>query len=71
LRLARRIQTLGGHAQTIVYPDYGHRRVIGVLAAPLRGGEPVLDDIARFIEYHATRNIPTTGKLHDATAPNS
>ncbi len=48
-RLATKVQTLGGSAVSITYAGHGHRSLLGALAAPLRRGEPVLDDIAKFI----------------------
>ena len=47
-RLAARARAAGGQAQLKLYPGVGHVGLIARLAAPLRDGEPVLDDIATF-----------------------
>jgi len=47
--LARRIKEKGGQAELLLYPGYDHVKLVKVLAAPFRKGEPLLDDIARFV----------------------
>jgi acetyl esterase/lipase len=48
-RLAARLRAQGVPARDIVYPNLGHRTLLGALAAPLRGLGPVLDDVAGFV----------------------
>ncbi|HMH18316.1 MAG TPA: alpha/beta hydrolase [Burkholderiales bacterium] len=55
-RLAARLRENGAQARLIVYPDLGHRTILGALASPLRGLAPVLDDVAGFVnEVSAVR----------------
>ncbi|MBL8382503.1 MAG: alpha/beta hydrolase [Burkholderiales bacterium] len=48
-RLAARLRAAGAPAVLRSYDNLDHARVVGALAAPLRGMAPVLDDIAAFI----------------------
>lgn len=48
-RLAQKIREKGGRAEDLYYPGYDHIKIIRVLAAPFRRGEPLLEDVARFI----------------------
>ena len=48
-RLAARLRATGAQAREIVYPDLGHKTLIGAFAAPFRGWAPVLDDVAAFV----------------------
>lgn len=48
-RLAARLREKGVAVTELRYKDYNHYTIIGVLAAPLRGGEPLLDEIERFV----------------------
>lgn len=48
-RLASALRAAGGSAREIAYPQLNHTRVVGALAAPLRGLAPVLDDIDAFL----------------------
>ena len=50
-RLAARLRAAGGVATEISYPGLDHQRVVGALAAPLRGLAPVLDDIVAFVAH--------------------
>ncbi len=52
-RFAQRIRQAGGKVQEKYYPDLGHAKLVAVLSAPLRGGFPVLDDIAEFVKSSA------------------
>lgn len=52
LRLARKLQELGGEARVTSYPDLGHAGIVGALAAPLRHWAPVLEDSVGFILEH-------------------
>jgi acetyl esterase/lipase len=56
-RLAARLRGFGVSVREIVYPDVGHAKLVGALAAPLRGIAPVLDDVAGFID-----SIPAPAK---------
>jgi acetyl esterase/lipase len=47
--LAERVRSRGGRVETILYPDQDHRGIVAALAAPFRGREPVLGDVARFV----------------------
>jgi acetyl esterase/lipase len=47
-RLAERVHAAGGRADVKLYAGVGHIGLIARLAAPLRDGETVLDDIAAF-----------------------
>lgn len=48
-RLASALRAAGGSAREIMYPGLDHARLVGVLAAPLRGFAPVLEDITGFL----------------------
>jgi acetyl esterase/lipase len=48
-RFALRIRESGGEVKEKYYPDLGHAKLVAVLAAPLRGNYPVLDDIDAFV----------------------
>jgi acetyl esterase/lipase len=48
-RLAARLREKGVPVTELRYKDYNHYNIVGVLAAPLRGGEPLLDEIERFV----------------------
>lgn len=48
LRMAARIQSAGGHAETKFYGHVNHRTLIGAFARPLRRLAPVLDDVVDF-----------------------
>ena len=48
-RLASRLRAQGGQAREIVYPELGHRTLVGALAAPFRSWAPVLDDVEAFV----------------------
>jgi acetyl esterase/lipase len=48
-RLAAKAKSAGAQATLIEFPGYGHLQMVARLAAPLRLGSSVLDDIARFV----------------------
>ncbi len=48
-RLASALRAAGGSTREIAYPGLDHVRLVGALAAPLRGFAPVLEDIAGFL----------------------
>lgn len=48
-RLAVKLRAAGGEVKEISYPGLDHRRIVGALAAPLRGLAPVLADVAAFV----------------------
>ena len=48
-RLAIKLRAAGGQVQEISYPGLDHRRIVGALAAPLRGLAPVLADVTAFV----------------------
>ena len=48
-RLARKMRELGVPVHEVHYPDCNHYTIVGLLAAPLRNGEPILDEIDRFV----------------------
>ena len=48
-RLATRLRSNGVEVREIAYPGLGHSRLVGALAAPLRGTAPVLEDVAAFV----------------------
>lgn len=50
LRLAARVQRLGGQAWVKLYPDLDHKLILGAFALPLRGLAPVLADVSAFID---------------------
>jgi len=49
-RLAQRTRAAGGRAELHIYEGIGHAGLLARLAAPLRSGSTVLDDIARFVD---------------------
>ncbi len=48
-RLAERLQAVKCPVVATIYPQYRHLMILFVLASPFQKGEPVMDDIARFI----------------------
>ncbi len=48
-RLADHVLAAGGRVEVKLYPGVGHIGLLARLAAPLRGGETVLDDITTFV----------------------
>jgi acetyl esterase/lipase len=48
-RLAARLREKGVSVTELRYPKLNHYTIVGSLAAPLRGGEPLLDEIERFV----------------------
>ena len=59
-RLAARMRENGVAVREIVYPDLGHRALVGALAAPLRNLGPVLDDVAGFVNAVSAQPAPAT-----------
>ena len=53
-RLADRVRAAGGRADVKLYPGVGHVGLLARLAAPLRDGTTVLDDIAAFASAATT-----------------
>jgi acetyl esterase/lipase len=51
-RLAAATTAAGASVKLIELPGYGHLGVLARMAAPLRAGSPVLDDIAEFVSTH-------------------
>ena len=54
-RLAAQLHRYGAQARVIVYSGMGHLKIVGALAAPLRGIPGfgvVLDDVATFVNAH-------------------
>ena len=47
--LAALVTARGGQVETVFYARLAHLRIVGALAAPLRGWAPVLGDTARFV----------------------
>ena len=58
-RMAQRLSAAGDSVQTRYYKGLGHAPLVAVLAAPLRGTQPVLDDIARFIDMRCAQESAT------------
>ncbi|WP_315928372.1 alpha/beta hydrolase [Mesorhizobium sp. SP-1A] len=52
IRLAERIRSVGGEAETKLYDGVNHRTLIGAFARPLRFLAPVLDDVVGFALKH-------------------
>lgn len=50
--LAERLRAAKCPVEVRVYPQYRHLMILFVLASPFQGGEPVMDDIVRFIRAH-------------------
>jgi acetyl esterase/lipase len=51
-RLAARLSAAGDRVEVKHYRGLSHASLIGVVAAPLRGLAPVLDDVSRFIDSY-------------------
>ena len=49
VRLAAKLREKGVPVTELRYPSLTHYTIVGALAAPLRGDEPLLDDIERFV----------------------
>ena len=48
-RLSKKLREAGVPVTEVHYPDCNHYTIVGLLAAPLRKGEPILDEIDRFV----------------------
>jgi acetyl esterase/lipase len=57
-RLGARLRDNGVPVREVVYPEVGHRALVGALAAPLRSFAPVLDDVAGFVDAIAAQPAP-------------
>ncbi|APV50616.1 hypothetical protein BWI17_13505 [Betaproteobacteria bacterium GR16-43] len=49
IRLAAKLKREGRTVTEVHYPDCNHYTIVGLLAAPFRKDEPILDDIERFV----------------------
>ena len=49
-RLSARLRQLNVPVREIIYPGVGHRKLVGAMAAHLRGLVPVREDVATFID---------------------
>ncbi|MBN9237344.1 thioesterase [Mesorhizobium hungaricum] len=58
IRLAERMRSVGGEAETKLYDRVNHRTLIGAFAPPLRFLAPVLDDVAGFALKHTDQQLP-------------
>lgn len=47
--LAQRMAEEGVRPKLVIYPKLGHRRIIAVFGAPLRGFSDIVDQVARFV----------------------
>ena len=47
--LAERLREANRPVVATIYPQYRHLMILFVLASPFQDGEPVMEDIARFI----------------------
>jgi acetyl esterase/lipase len=54
-RLAAALRASSVRVREIVYPDLGHRTILGAVARPLRSLGPVLDDIAAYVGQSLVR----------------
>ena len=52
VRMANALKAAGDTVEVLHYPGAGHIKVVASLAAPLRAGLPVLNDVATFIDAH-------------------
>ncbi|MFZ2087580.1 MAG: alpha/beta hydrolase, partial [Desulfobaccales bacterium] len=57
-RLAQRLKEAGGRVATRIYPGLKHIRLLIALASPFQNGEPLMDDIARFIHDETEARQP-------------
>ncbi|QJR11586.1 hypothetical protein DSM104443_02665 [Usitatibacter rugosus] len=48
-RLAQRLREKGASVTEVHYPTENHYTIVGRLAAPFRSGEPLLDEVDRFV----------------------
>ncbi len=53
-RLAERLRAAKCPVVATIYPQYRHLMILFVLASPFQTGEPVMDDIARFIHARSS-----------------
>ena len=51
-RLAQRLRAAGSRVEDKFYPGFKHMRIIILLASPLQGDEPLMEDIETFINAH-------------------
>lgn len=49
-RMARELTAAGGEVEQLTYDALGHVMLVGSLAAPVRWSQPVVDDVAAWIE---------------------
>jgi acetyl esterase/lipase len=50
--LVQRIRRQGGQVQVLDYPNLDHPALIGVVATPLQGRAPVMNDIDAYLRAH-------------------
>jgi acetyl esterase/lipase len=50
--LARKLRDLKVDVTEVHYPECSHATILGMLAAPVRSGTPLLDDVDRFVRAH-------------------
>jgi acetyl esterase/lipase len=50
--LAQRLREANRPVVATIYPQYRHLMILFVLASPFQAGEPVMEDIVRFIRAH-------------------
>ena len=48
-RLAQRLRAVGSRVEEKFYEGFKHMRIIILLASPLQGDEPLMEDIEHFI----------------------
>lgn len=51
--LAKAVAAAGGRAETVIYPEMSHRKIVATLAGPLQGASDAMDNIADFIRRMA------------------
>lgn len=56
VRLAAGLRRQGVAVREIVYPDVGHLRLVGALAAPLRRFAPLLEDVSAFVNERSAQD---------------
>ncbi|TAM98302.1 MAG: alpha/beta hydrolase, partial [Rhizobiaceae bacterium] len=67
VRMASRIRSAGGEAETKLYDRVSHRALIGAFAWPLRFLAPVLDDVVDFARRESRQEVvpdwPARGRI--------
>jgi acetyl esterase/lipase len=67
--LAQRLREAGRPVIEIIYPNYKHLTLLLYLASFLQEGEPIIEDVTRFIREESNYLLPETSQAEWQTGP--